>query len=279
MRISVPPFSSSSSANYPSLVSRSSTLQLTIIAVACAALFLLALAWSRFTKLKTSMTKRTVAQQRALNRYKINQVVSDVRTTMDRKIIFGDIKSIRDIERLLKEVSDSQSIDLAHHQCQRCVVDIFNFCDKETCSQLTQWLNRQSTFHISLLVSCLKVFVEKDSNRSPISYFALQELLFHYKEKLWHQTTDSHRKILLSSNDPRIISAMGILIQYTPNDNRTMELARWFMQQPNYNDSKARQEWMKILEAKMADHQAEENKRTGGRTLSFHYPLYNALKN
>lgn len=189
---------------------------------------------------------------------------------MSRTLSLKDIKSINSplknnqdvtsVVGLMQYLSDSSDIDLRHEKCIQVATDILKECDKETNGQLVEWLIKQETFNAQLLAKCLSTFLEKQEKQMPINLYALEQLIKSYQNSL-------SMFVLIPSNDPLMISAMSILIEHNPNENRIIALAEWFMQQPKY-DKETFQKWLNIFKQKQSNHFTAVN---------LHYPLLNRM--
>lgn len=196
-----------------------------------------------------------------------------------KTIIFQDIKSIESpmkmtgnknttssVVGLMLYVSELSKVDLNHPLCAQIVVDVFKECNKETSEQLSEWLSKEETFNIDLLIACFEVLIEKQQQQLPFSLYAIELLMKIYKEKEWNQVKNPSHHLILPSNDKLIVSVMTILIKEMPNDNKVIALTEWMMDQKEY-DLSSFSIWINIFQQKEKEKAA----------VNLYYPLLDKM--
>lgn len=178
----------------------------------------------------------------------------------DKTIIYKDIKNIKmsygqgqpqltSVEGLMKYLSGLDKIDLHHEKCKLVVLDTLRECNKETSKELAEWLQHESSFHVSLLKECLEVLINKQKEGKPVNLYTLELLVKSYQQKKWNQPFDQHNPLILPLNDPLLVSTMKILIEAEPNEDRIKVLTEWFLNQQEFA-FETFVEWAKIFQQK-----------------------------
>lgn len=191
-------------------------------------------------------------------------------------IIFKDIQSIESsshgkknsnaIVDIMLYVSGLSEVDLSNTLCAQVVVDSFKGCNKETSKDLCEWLGKQETFNVDLLKNSLTIFIDKYYNRLPLNFYSIELLIKIYIKREWSELRDSENNLVLPSNHKVIVSAMTVLIQDNPNDDRIIALTEWMMKQPEF-DLQSFSVWIKIFQ--------QREKEKGATNL--YYPLLDKL--
>jgi hypothetical protein len=240
---------------------------------------------STINKAPPLTAKMPQGKAKALEEYKKNP---ETCIAKHKRIIFTDIKGIeyQDLARtnkkekdilyrkedlitvidLMLHLSGLTEVDLNHRLCASVVGDVLRECNKETSERLCVWLSKEKTFNIPLLKACIQVFIDKQVQSLPFNLYSVELLMKIYKEKEWNKLKHKDDSLILPSNDPRIVSAMTILIKGTPNENRIISLAEWMIDQPQY-DLDTFSKWLRIFQQK-----EQENK-----AINLYYPLLDQL--
>jgi len=137
-------------------------------------------------------------------------------TFQDMFLIFQDITSttlnedhpFHSMEGLLMRLGNSFDIDLNATICQRLVCDGFRYLNENGCNELALWLKTRSPSP-ELVAQCFQAFIARNAADSPVSIFAIQELLFLYTRINPNATTDTIA-----------ITALQIIARREPNHHK-----------------------------------------------------------
>lgn len=155
------------------------------------------------------------------------------------KIKYGkniyDLKSIypkpKNLEDLLRFLTDSLVIDLIHPKCIQAILDLMWFKNKHQNEALVDWLIKQETFGPKLLSQCLLLLKKKHEDRGSVSPYTISTLLLHYKNK------GIYTNLEVIPTDDSIVRSVAMMIDIEPNNDQTTELVSWLSKRHDFHYS------------------------------------------